>query len=208
MAELSHGTQAEYENRGDRRHPVRGYRLQAGCEMHRRTRQRVQLRQLRSRTTERMSFRSCSAAAPSLSRIGHWGSVMRFFGGILLLLDLAPSSWAHESRPAYLEIHDTGPSHFDLLWQTPLLSGQPLPVLLQLPDGVRNLTAPRARDLSESRLERRLIEAPDGLAAQHSDLKELQGTLTEMCWFGCSFKARTRPHWSIRRNRGSRSPSH
>ena len=39
----------------------------------------------------------------------------------LLLGVLAPGSGAqaHESRPAYLEIKETAPGRFDVLWRTP-----------------------------------------------------------------------------------------
>ena len=53
-----------------------------------------------------------------------------------------PSLWAHESRPAYLEIKETAPGQYSLLWRTPVLSGMRLPVVLQLPDDVRNLKEP------------------------------------------------------------------
>src|SRR5262249_1043532 len=40
-------------------------------------------------------------------------------------LILAPmsSAQAHESRPAYLEINETSPGRFDVLWRTPLNAG-------------------------------------------------------------------------------------
>ncbi len=60
-------------------------------------------------------------------------------GALSLLLTaqwllLAPT-WAHESRPAYLEIKETAPNQFSVLWRTPVLSGNRLLVALKLPDG-------------------------------------------------------------------------
>ena len=57
---------------------------------------------------------------------------------------LAPvqSAQAHESRPAYLEIKETAPGRYDVLWRTPVLSGMRLPVVLKFPDEVRNITEP------------------------------------------------------------------
>lgn len=44
---------------------------------------------------------------------------------------------AHESRPAYLELKETAPGRFDLLWRTPVLAGMRLPIVLRIPDDVR-----------------------------------------------------------------------
>ena len=49
---------------------------------------------------------------------------------------------AHESRPAYLEVNEVVPGHYAVLWRTPTNAGMRLPVKLQLPDGVRDLTPP------------------------------------------------------------------
>jgi hypothetical protein len=65
------------------------------------------------------------------------------FPPVLLLLFLAvflfvPAAFAHESRPAYLEIDETAPGRYDVLWRTPVLSGMRLLVMLKSPDDVRN----------------------------------------------------------------------
>ena len=64
---------------------------------------------------------------------------------VSLLMPVA-GAFGHESRPAYLEITEMAPGRYDVLWRTPRLAGMPLPVVLKLPDGVRNVTEPvRAR---------------------------------------------------------------
>jgi hypothetical protein len=60
----------------------------------------------------------------------------------ILLLLFVPSLCAHESRPAYLEVKETASGQYSLLWRIPTLSGMRLPVMLQLPDDVRNLKQP------------------------------------------------------------------
>ncbi len=98
-----------------------------------------------------------------------------------LLALLARGVWAHEARPAYLEIKETAPGRYDLLWRTPVLSGMRLPVALRLPAGVRNVTEPAVRELSDSLVERRVIEAANGtLAGAHIDFVGLQGTITDV----------------------------
>ena len=46
---------------------------------------------------------------------------------------------AHESRPAYLEINETIPGRYDVLWRTPLNSGMPLPIVLKFPGWCREM---------------------------------------------------------------------
>jgi hypothetical protein len=88
---------------------------------------------------------------------------------------------AHEARPAYLEIKETGPGRFDLLWRTPVLSGMRLPVVLKVPDGARNLSEPTVQELSDSLLERRRIDAgPGGLAGKRVEFPGLQATITDV----------------------------
>lgn len=38
---------------------------------------------------------------------------------LLLLLVMAPAARAHETRPAYLQITETQPSRFAVLWKVP-----------------------------------------------------------------------------------------
>ena len=88
---------------------------------------------------------------------------------------------AHEARPAYLEIRETAPGRYDLLWRTPVLSGMRLPISLKLPDGVRNVKEPTVQELADSLLERRSIDAgPGGLAGQRIEFPGLQATITDV----------------------------
>jgi hydrogenase/urease accessory protein HupE len=90
-------------------------------------------------------------------------------------------AWAHEARPAYLEIKETAPGQFSVLWRTPVLSGMRLPIMLQLPDNVKNLKEPTVQELTDSLLERRWIDAgPNGLAGQRIEFPGLQATITDV----------------------------
>ena len=53
---------------------------------------------------------------------------------LLLAMPFVFAAHAHEVRPAYLEIKETVPGQFSLLWRTPVLAGMRLPVTLKLPD--------------------------------------------------------------------------
>jgi hypothetical protein len=97
------------------------------------------------------------------------------------LLALGPGAWVHESRPAYLEINETTPGRYDVLWRAPLLSGMRLPVSLRFPDAVRNVTEPAVQELPDSLIERRLIEAgSSGLAGKRIEFVGLQATITDV----------------------------
>jgi len=97
------------------------------------------------------------------------------------LLVSSSLAWAHESRPAYLEVKETAPGQFSLLWRTPMLSGMRLPIGLQLPDDVRNLKEPTTEELADSILTRYSIDAGStGLAGKRIEFPGLQGTITDV----------------------------
>lgn len=98
----------------------------------------------------------------------------------LLWLLLSCQAMAHDARPAYLEVRQTSPNRYELLWRVPVTAGMPLPVMLKLPDGVQNLTAPALRELSDSRVERRVVEAPAGLTGKRIEFPGLQGTIANV----------------------------
>jgi hypothetical protein len=99
----------------------------------------------------------------------------------VVLASFVRGAWAHEARPAYLEVKETTPGRYDLLWRTPLLSGMRLPVVLKLPEGIHNVTEPAVRELPDSLVERRLIEAESGaLTGARIDFVGLQGTITDV----------------------------
>jgi hydrogenase/urease accessory protein HupE len=99
-------------------------------------------------------------------------------GAALLVVPLEAT--AHESRPAYLEIRQTTAERYDLLWRTPVISGMRLPVALKLPDGIHDVIAPHVQELSDSLVERRVVEAPGNLAGRRIEFTGLQGTITDV----------------------------
>ena len=100
---------------------------------------------------------------------------------LLVLLAGPPAARAHEARPAYLELKETAPGQFSVLWRTPVLAGMRLPVALKLPDGVRNVEEPSVQELTDSLVERRSIDAgPAGLAGRRIEFPGLQFTITDV----------------------------
>jgi hydrogenase/urease accessory protein HupE len=99
---------------------------------------------------------------------------------ILVIAAFVPSCMAHETRPAYLEIKETSPNHYDVLWRTPMNAGMRLPILLQLPSDAKNVTAPTTQELTDSLVERRVIEVPGGLAGKRIEFVGLQASITDV----------------------------
>ena len=101
---------------------------------------------------------------------------------VLLGTALASSpARAHEIRPAYLEIKETAPGQFSVLWRTPVLSGMRLPIALKLPEGLRNVKEPVVQVLTDSLVERRWVDAgPKGLGGARVEIAGLQLTITDV----------------------------
>ncbi len=111
---------------------------------------------------------------------------VRAAGGLVAVLVLATAFFlraaqAHESRPAYLELKETVPGQFSVLWRTPVLAGMRLPLVLKMPDGVKNLKEPVVQELTDSLIERRSIDAgPPGLTGKRIEFPGLQFTITDV----------------------------
>lgn len=94
---------------------------------------------------------------------------------------IAPrAAQAHEARPAYLEVKETAPARFSLLWRTPVMAGARLAIVLTIP-ATRNLKTPEIEELSDSFVERRWIDAGrEGLAGKRIEFVGLQLTITDV----------------------------
>jgi len=106
----------------------------------------------------------------------------RLAGVLLFVTALAlPAAYAHETRPAYLQMKETAPGEFSVLWHTPVLAGMRLPLKLTMPEGVRNVKEPVIQDLTDRLIERRWIDAgPNGLDGKRIKIAGLQLTITDV----------------------------
>src|SRR4029434_3950851 len=77
---------------------------------------------------------------------------------LLFTLATVPRAEAHDARPAYLQIDETAPGRHRVLWRIPVPSGMPLPVGLVLPDSLHDVRPPALQRLSDSLVERRVVE--------------------------------------------------
>jgi hydrogenase/urease accessory protein HupE len=111
-----------------------------------------------------------------------WRRLQVALAGLLaaLMVPMKPAH-AHEIRPAYLQIDEAGPGRYQLLWRTPMLAGMRLPVVLRLPDEIHNLVEPVAQELSDSLVERQIIDVgAQGLAGKRIEFVGLQATVTDV----------------------------
>jgi hydrogenase/urease accessory protein HupE len=125
----------------------------------------------------RFSFRSvisvCFLGAPKRLREGGCS--------ILLLLLCCSSAFAHEVRPAYLELRQTGPETYDALWKVP---GQGenlrLGLYVELPANCTNVTEPRASMINNAYTERWTVKSAGGLTGGTIHIAGLTATTTDV----------------------------
>ena len=89
--------------------------------------------------------------------------------------------FAHEVRPAYLELHQTGAETYDVLWKVP---GQGedlrLGLYVQLPESCSNLTQPRGAFAANAYTERWSVQCAGGLSGGTVRIAGLSATLTDV----------------------------
>jgi hydrogenase/urease accessory protein HupE len=124
-----------------------------------------------------MSFSTVPHLAARLSRLVVMGLL---FALAVSLLAMPQSASAHEVRPAYLQIDQVGPTRYNVLWRTPVLSGMRLPIILRFSAGIQVVSGPNERQLPDSVVERTLIEVPGGLVGQRITFVGLQVSLTDV----------------------------
>jgi hydrogenase/urease accessory protein HupE len=93
----------------------------------------------------------------------------------------ASSLSAHEMRPAYLELRQTGPETYDALWKVP---GQGenlrLGLYVEFPAGSMNVTAPRASMANNAFTERWTVKRVGGLTGGTIHIAGLTATMTDV----------------------------
>lgn len=109
-----------------------------------------------------------------------WFQIVAITFLVLVVVPL-PAARAHEVRPAYLQIDEVASGRYQLLWRTPVLAGMRLPVMLRLPDDVHDVVQPAVQKLSDSLVERRVLDAgPKGLTGSRIEFVGLQATITDV----------------------------
>jgi hypothetical protein len=100
---------------------------------------------------------------------------------LVLFAAFAPGTFAHEVRPAYLELHQTGPETYDAFWKVP---GQGenlrLGLYVELPGGCANVTASRSSMVNNAFTERWTVNCTGGLTGGTIRIAGLTATLTDV----------------------------
>jgi hydrogenase/urease accessory protein HupE len=88
---------------------------------------------------------------------------------------------AHEVRPAYLELRETAPDTYDILWKVPARgSDERLAIYVRLPADTEQLAAPRGIAAGGAYLERWRVRRPGGFAGQTISVDGLAATGTDV----------------------------
>jgi hydrogenase/urease accessory protein HupE len=87
---------------------------------------------------------------------------------------------AHELRPGYLDVRQTGPETFAVLWKVPARDELRLGLYLQLPDNCTPVSEPLRFQTAEAYTERATLVCPDGLAGRRIAIDGLAATLTDV----------------------------
>jgi hydrogenase/urease accessory protein HupE len=99
----------------------------------------------------------------------------------VLLTSFAPGAFAHEVRPAYLELRQTGTETYDALWKVP---GQGenlrLGLYVDLPSGCTNVTEPHASMANNAFSERWTVKCAGGLTGGTINIAGLSATMTDV----------------------------
>jgi hydrogenase/urease accessory protein HupE len=100
---------------------------------------------------------------------------------LLLLVTFARGLFAHEVRPAYLEVRQSGPETYDVLWKVPGL-GQDLRLGLyvELPAGCTNAGEVHASMQNNAFTERWSVDCPGGLSGATIRIAGLSATMTDV----------------------------
>jgi len=99
----------------------------------------------------------------------------------VLLATFAQGAFAHEVRPAYLELRQTGSETSDVLWKVPGLGENlRLGLYVKLPTGCTNVTAPRAAMFNNAYTERWSVKCAGGLTGGTIQIAGLASTMTDV----------------------------
>jgi len=101
--------------------------------------------------------------------------------GLLLLLAFGDYASAHEVRPAYLQIRQSGLYSYDIFWKVPAVGdNRRLSLYVQLPENCSNTSQPHGSFSDDAYAERWSMNCPGGLPGQALRIVGLTATLTDV----------------------------
>jgi hydrogenase/urease accessory protein HupE len=106
--------------------------------------------------------------------------VTRLLSAFVLLLALQGASVAHELRPGFLEIKQTGVETYDVRFKVPARGDMRLGLYVRLPGECSNTEPPRTEHAGGAFLEYLSVSCPRGLAGHQVAIDGLAGTFTDV----------------------------
>ncbi len=106
--------------------------------------------------------------------------MIRGLASLLILLCGLSAGFAHEVRPAYLELRQTGADAFDAVWKVPGLGNElRLALYVEMPVGSAIVGEPRSSFVNNAFIERWTVRREGGLAGGTIRISGLDATLTD-----------------------------
>lgn len=105
--------------------------------------------------------------------------VARLFQFALALL-LPQLAMAHELQPGFLQLTETAPHQYEVLWKQPTSLGNPLRLTPVFPVTCQALNAPQSEVLPQSWVWRMRLSCPAGLAGQILTIEGLEAFATDV----------------------------
>ena len=97
----------------------------------------------------------------------------------LAALALAPMAYAHEIRPAFLQIREVEPNVYDFLWKTPSQGEMRLALNVLQPKDCTNAAEPRRTQVGGAVLDRWRAACAGGIIGKPIQIENLSHTLTD-----------------------------
>ena len=108
-------------------------------------------------------------------------SITRLWVFILIVFVCAGKLYAHEVRPAYLELQQFDSHTYDMLWKVPARSAnERLALHVRLPEDCKIIAPPTATFTGISYVERSRFIRPGGLMGKEISIEGLSATLTDV----------------------------
>jgi len=106
--------------------------------------------------------------------------MIRLLYALALLLVLQGTGLAHELRPGFLEIGQTGAETYNVRFKVPARGDMRLGLYVRLPAGCANAKPPRAERAGNAFLENLVVHCSGGLAGRRVAIDGLAGTFTDV----------------------------
>ena len=106
--------------------------------------------------------------------------MIRLLVAILMALALQGAAGAHELRPGFLEISQTGAETYDVRFKVPARGDLRLGLYVRLPADCTDATPARSERSGAALIENRAVQCPGGLANREVSIAGLSSTFTDV----------------------------